>query len=472
MTGAGQPRWAAKRRAHSVAACALLVVAGPATALTATYRVGPTRPYHTLQEVAPLLAPGDVVEVDGGHTYPGGVVFSRAGSPSAPITIRGVRVGGQRPVISGGVNTLHFETPWPYTGPGADWYIVEGLEITGGSSRCLFHQAADLVVRDTVIRDCPAHGILGADAGSGSLTLDRVEVFGCGDGGSRHQIYMATDEVHRPGSVFRMQHCYVHDGNGGNNVKSRAERNEIYCNWIEGAFYHELELIGPDPGGAPPGWSHDLVREDSDVVGNVLRRAGPNADFYATRIGGDGTGDTDGRYRFVNNSFLLVGDRAAFRAFDGLESLEVHSNVFFRLDTGGPRILRTIDADWATGSEVVAGEGNWVETGVTDLPGQWTGTVSGDDPGLADPAGCDPRPVPGSPLVDAGAMAPSGPPGFPFPAPLNLPLCEPPLGALPEQPAVRVLTGTVDIGAYELAALFADGFESGDTTAWTVAVPP
>ena len=68
-----------------------------------------------------------------------------------------------------------------------------------------------------------------------------------------------------------MQHCYVHDGNGGNNVKSRAERNEIYYNWIEGAVYHELELIGPDRRAAA-GWSEDLAREDSDVVGNVLRK--------------------------------------------------------------------------------------------------------------------------------------------------------------------------------------------------------
>jgi len=44
----------------------------------------------------------------------------------------------------------------------------------------------------------------------------------------------------------------VHDGNGGNGVKSRAERNEIYYNWIEGSLYHELELIGPTRRAASP----------------------------------------------------------------------------------------------------------------------------------------------------------------------------------------------------------------------------
>src|SRR6185436_5833994 len=87
---------------------------------------------------------------------------------------------------------------------------------------------------------------------------------------------MATDEVAHPGAVFRLQHSYVHDsdfnnaGNGGNLIKSRAERNEIYYNWLENAFYHELELIGPDPNGAQAGWTEALKREDSDVVGNVI----------------------------------------------------------------------------------------------------------------------------------------------------------------------------------------------------------
>ncbi len=64
-------------------------------------------------------------------------------------------------------------------------------------------------------------------------------------------------------------------------MKSRAERNEIYFNWVEGGRYHELELIGAD--GQAPG----LAREDSDLVGYVLRKTN---DSYSIRIGGDGTG--------------------------------------------------------------------------------------------------------------------------------------------------------------------------------------
>lgn len=438
----------------------LILMVHTAAASATTYQVGPGRPYTTLQQVAPMLGPGDVVEVDGGHTYPGDVVFTEAGTEAQPITVRGV--GSQRPVLSGGTNTVTFESPWPYTA-GADWYVLEGFEVTGGSSRCVFHQAANLVIRDTVVHDCPQQGILGADEGSGSLTLDRVEVYASGSGTTRHQVYMATDEVNRPGSVFRMRHCYVHDGLGGNNVKSRAERNEIYFNWVEGAVYHELELIGPDPGmpAAPP-------REDSDVVGNVLRKV--NSTFYVVRFGGDATGETAGRYRFVNNT-VLASESAVFRMFDAVESIEMHNNVFVRADGAGVNIIRTADVTWATGAEVIAGSNNWVETGSSYVPTQWTGTLVGADPGFADLTGGDLRPTDGSPLVDAGNDAPQPPPGFPFPSPLFPPGFEPPLHTRPTLPALRVIGGPVDIGAFEHGSLFADGFESSDTSAWAATVP-
>lgn len=240
-----------------VFSCAVLfaVLSSSSWALAATYQVGPTRTDKQLRDVRDRLAPGDVVEIDGDATYEGGIAFTRAGSAEQKITIRGVRVNGKRPVLSGGNNVIE---------AAGNHYVFEGLEITGGSSRCFYHHADDITLRDSVVHDCPKQGILGADEDSGSLLLEYTEIYRAGGGDRDHQIYMATDGSAYPNAVFRMQFCYVHDGNGGNNVKSRAGRNEIYYNWIEGAFYHELELIGAD--GAP----EDLVREDSDVVGNVL----------------------------------------------------------------------------------------------------------------------------------------------------------------------------------------------------------
>jgi len=261
---------------------------------------------------------------------------------------------------------------------------------------------------------------------------------------------MATDENTHPGSVFRMQYCFIHDGTGGNNVKSRSERNEIYYNWIEGAVYHELELIGPDPaGGVPAG----LKREDSDVVGNVLWKkstaSGGQANFYVVRFGGDGTGETFGRYRFVNNT-VIMGSSAVFRLFDGLESVEIHNNVFHRPDGGAAPLVRTVEALWSSG-ELIAGKNNWIHSDITSVPLQLTGSVRGTDPAFVDLAINNLRPASGSPLIDVGTSTPEPPPGYSFPLPLFPPAFEPPAGAIasPGAAIVRSNDGTIDIGAFE-----------------------
>ena len=413
----------------------LLHLAGSARA--EDYQVGPGRTYTELTDL-PALAPGDLVEVDGDHDYAGGVIFEGAGAEDNPVVIRGLRVGGQRPHLAGGSNTVEFR---------ANHYVFEGFEITGGSSRCIYHHAHDITVRDTVVHDCPAHGILGADGESGDLTLEYVEVYRCGGGTQQHQIYMATNQADYPHAVFRMHHCYLHDANGGNNVKSRAERNEIYYNWIEGAFYHELELIGTD--GSP-----DLYREDSDVACNVLRKSGSNSSFYVIRVGGDGTGETNGRYRFVNNTILLgaSGGSAVFRLFDGIESIEMHNNLFAREGgSGGIDIYRDTEVSWASGDEVMTGTNNWILSGSDPVPADWSGTLTGSDPQLEDLAGFDLRPRETSPLVDHGATALPSPTGFPFPSPLSACAFMPPARQLEAAGSAipRPAVGVIDIGAYE-----------------------
>jgi hypothetical protein len=411
----------------------VLVVSSP-SALAATYNVGPGQTYADLGAVAGLLAPGDVVVVAGNQSYPS-VHFTNSGASGSPITITGMSVGGKRPIIAGGTNTIEAE---------GDHYVFENLEITGGSARCFFHHADDVVLRGSAVHDCPAQGILGADNNSGSLLMEFDEVYGCGNGTQNHQIYMATDEMTHPGSVFRMQYCYVHDGNGGNNVKSRAERNEIYSNWIEGAFYREIELIGPDPAG---GTSEGLKREDSDVVGNVLFKRGT---YWVARFGGDGTGQTNGRYRFVNNTVILQpGNSGVFQLFDGIESLESHNNVLFTVDGSAANVEQTSDAVWVTGSETESGTANWVPAGATNIPPSWTGTITGANPSFVSLTSPDLHPTAQSPLVDRGGPATQSPPGHPFPSPLLLPAYEPPMHAVGSTPTMRPVVGPIDIGAFE-----------------------
>lgn len=413
----------------------VLILLVPSMAWAETYAVGPSRTYKQLSEISARVNAGDVVELDGDATYQGGVVFDRAGSAEQKIIVRGLRVNGKRPVVQGGGNAIE---------AAGNHYVFEGLEITGGSNRCFFHHADDITLRDAVVHDCPKQGILGADADSGSMLLEYVEVYAAGGGTQDHQIYMATDGERYPGAVFRMQFCYLHDGNGGNNVKSRAARNEIYYNWIEGALYHELELIGAD--GAP----EELVREDSDVVGNVLLKRN---DFAVVRFGGDGTGQTHGRYRFVNNTVVTLPDGGAvFRLFDGIESLEAHNNVLTVRGGGALDVMREVEADWVTGQTTIAGQNNWIQAGASNLPAGFTGTLQGADPGFVDLAGDDLRPREGSPLVDAGASALAGPAGHEFPDPLAAPLYLPPVATLLAAGSAegRNPVATIDIGAFEL----------------------
>ncbi len=408
-----------------------------APAHATVYEVGPGKPHASVAEVAERLSPGDLVLIQGGTTYPGGIVFSRPGQADRKIIIRGVPVEGKLPIIRGGRNTIE---------AAANHYVFENLELTGGGYRCFFHHAHDITLRSSVVHDCPGHGLLGADEGSGTLLLEYTEFYHCGNGDQHHTVYMATDETRYPGSVFRMQHCYIHDSRGGHSVKSRAERNEIYFNWIEGGLYHELELIGAD------GQAAELAREDSDVVGNVLRKTN---DSYSVRIGGDGTGDSGGRYRFVNNTFLLQEQaRPVLRLFDRVQSLEVHNNVFYRAGGKPVQALRTERVSWTEGRPILIGLNNWLTTG-SEFPEEWFGTELGDDPKFMDVSGLsrsaggfDLRPRAGSPLVDAGAMAIAGPKGFEVPNPLTALSSSPP----PRRGGVSFLRetdGRVDIGAYE-----------------------
>lgn len=413
-------------------------LAAPAEA--STYRVGIGETYRQLAALPPLV-PGDVVEVLGGFTFEP-AKLEADGTAAQPIVIRGIRDGqGRRPIFMNGENSLELA---------GDHYIVEGLDLTGGAVRCLFVHADDLTLRDLVIHDCPGHGIEGGGNGGGDLTLEYSEVRSSGRGTTQHQIYVSTDEIAHPGSRFRMRFNWVHDGVGGNNVKSRAERNEIYFNLIEGAVYHEIELIGPDP--ADAGVTENQAVENSDVVGNVLIKGGGHSTFWIARIGGDGTGQTFGRYRFAYNTILLASDSAgAFRLFDGIDTFEAHNNVIHRTSTSAtvPVIVRESEAIWRPGRQVV-GSHNWVVDAIVNgVPAEWTGTVRGDMPGWNGFG--DYRPLEGSPLIDAADPMPPSPPGRAFPMPLPEPSFEPPsdqpIKPGTEHPRPRVMT--LDVGAFE-----------------------
>lgn len=416
------------------------------SAAAETYRVGPAKSHKDLQSVQQRLKPGDVVEVDGDATYPGGVFFrpGQSGTSSAKITVRGIKVNGKRPVISGGGSGVLEGLGMVLSG---SHYVLESFEVTGASNMCVVHKADDITIRDFVVHDCPGHGLLGHDDEAGSLTLEHSEFYKCGNGTFQHQIYMTTGQEMYPGSVFRMQHCYVHDGSGGNNVKSRSERNEIHYNWIESAHYHNLELIGPDKSPATP------AREDSDVVGNVIVGGGTER-WHLVRVGGDkDAADTSGRYRFANNTFVIgaKGAHSVVRLMLRVDTLEMHNNAFVRAGEGIAKLFETKEVQWTNGPSIF-GSNNWVQDGLTGAPETWSGTLTGSDAGLVDLAKLDLRLKEGSPLADKGAADPASVSGREFPSPLGAPTFVPPSRQLGAAATPRAVSGALDIGAFELGS--------------------
>src|SRR5437763_12060164 len=99
------------------------------TVRATTYQVGPKRAHANLQTIAPLLKPGDIVEVDGGVTYPGGITFQTNGTAAEKITVRGIQANGLRPVLAGagevaGGAVVRFL---------GSHCVMEGFDITGNA---------------------------------------------------------------------------------------------------------------------------------------------------------------------------------------------------------------------------------------------------------------------------------------------------------------------------------------------------
>lgn len=428
----------------------LLISAFGRQAAAETYAVGPSRPYKKLQDVQMKVKPGDVVEVDGDVTYPGGVLFrsDQSGTADKKVTVRGIKVNGKRPILSGG--TMGLENR-------ANHFVFESLEITGATTACINHKADDVTIRDFVVRDCAHDGLIGNDNEAGSLTLERSEFFGSGSGQTYHQIYMTTAQHVYPGAVFRMQHCYVHDGRSGNNVKSRSERNEIRYNWIESAYYHNLELIGADGDAVT-----STRREDSDVIGNVIVGNG-SQNWHLVRIGGDKPeGESSGRYRFLNNTFVVGanGSASIVRLSFHVDTLEMHNNAIIRAGAGTAPVLMTSEVQWVSGPSIF-GSNNWVADGITSVPGTWTHTLRGAAAGMVDLGAFDFRPNADSPLLDKGQSSPASVTGREFPSPLGAPAFVPPSRTVAASPIARTENGALDIGAYEYGSGAGPGIDPG-----------
>jgi hypothetical protein len=449
------------KKLNGIAFSAAILYCACGNLWAATYLVGPGKTYTKLQDVVDLLKPGDVVQVDGSVTYPAGVYMIQSGTADNWITISGMKPSnGTRPKITGtgayGINIT------------ADYVVLQGFEVIGGPKGIgLFGN--NIKVKNCIIHDCN-HGLIGYGTGTGNVTVEYCEFYGNGistGGATQHQIYMATDEIAHPGSVFRLQYCYIHDSMEGDNVKSRSERNEIYYNWIElaGTSGHGLGLFAPDPSDNDQ-VTINTAREDADVVGNVIIQSRNSC----ARIGGDTPGyPTNGRYRFVNNTFVLTGTRGdVIRTFNTIETLEMYNNVMYFTASGSDiRVVNDADGTWVHTPRSIIGGNNWVMTGATMVPsaGEWSATTGVNTSPFANAIAKNYHPGQGSALVNAGAAATPTIALYPFPQPLFPPAYQPPQAALIDTGSAekRPVDGAIDIGAYEASstASIANPHENG-----------
>jgi len=305
--------------------------------------VGPARECTDLQAAAFMVQAGDMVLVDDDYYHKGSLILPFSGEAGLPIIFKGIAKEGKRPVIDGEFEIFAVEASGHYT-------IFEGFEVKNAAKAGICHHSHKLEIRDCVIHECLMGILSDQDIGMGDCEIDRCELYDNGHEMYSHQIYMATDDARFPGSVIKIHDCHIHDALGGNNIKSRAYRNEIYNNRVTNAFYHNMELIGPDPEFNPMDCTQ--LPHNSDVWDNYFE----NSRWYQCRCGGDGTGDSHGTFRFINNTFVSNFNESeeefrVFRFMFGIRRVEAYGNTFIYQCKRPSSLYRDVNAVWAEGED-------------------------------------------------------------------------------------------------------------------------
>jgi len=417
--------------------CAALALAAPA-ARAAVYDVGPGHPLAAIGD-APwaTLGPGDLVRIHWrAEPYREKWVIGRSGTAEAPIVVRGIAgPNGERPVISGdGAVTPE---PLDYTGEARgvlkigtsnapeetlpEHLVVEGLEVRSGhpdyqftddhgvvqdyalnAAAIFVERARHLVIRDCVLTDS-ANGLFVAafDGDTQDILIQGNYIHGNGNVGRafEHNAYTAAIGIVYEGNRFGPTRA----GSVGNALKDRSAGLVVRYNWIEGGN-RQLDLTEGDDSEAitdHPSYSRTYV------YGNVLIEPDGAGNSQIVHYGGDN--GTTALYRkgvlhFFHNTVVSQrsGNTTLMRLSTDDETADVRDNVLY-VTAEGSRLAMLDEA-----GTLLLGH-NWRKPGWVDShSGQPAdvvdagGNVEGADPGFADGAGLDFRPLSGSGPVDAG----------------------------------------------------------------------
>lgn len=475
-------------------ACLLgLALSAPVHAVD--YHVGPGQPLSNVGD-APwaTLQPGDRVLIHWRSTpYNEKWVINRRGTPEAWITIRGVAgPEGQLPVIDGrdavtapGLNFWNEErgvikiggSNTPPDGLPA-YIVIEDLEIRsgrppfsftndGGGTSSYSSNAASIYIEKAehlIIRRCVIH-----DSGNGIFSgsfngqtrdhlIEANHIFDNGNPGSAFHHNTYTSGI---GIVYQFNRFgALRTGADGNNLKDRSAGLVVRYNWIEDGN-RQLDLVDGES---------ELVADasysETFVYGNVLIESDGEGNSQVMHYGGDG-GDT-GLYRkgmlyFYNNTVVSTrtGNTTLLRLSTQDESADARNNILYTTAAGNRLAMLNADGDLTL-------RHNWTKPGWVDSHSGLTGTIdddgsgiAGSDPGFADEVSQNYRPGAGAPVIDAGTDV--------HVAAFEHPVLSHYVRHTMDE--LRPADAVLDVGAYEWCptsclAIFADGFESGDTMAW------
>ena len=467
--------------------------------------------FPTIQGALDAAVAGDVVEVSGG-VYHEKIVFPRSGAPGQPITLRAA--AGESPVLDGtGVAGDHMvlidsQSHLRLSG----FEITRNLAVSDGSGVRIRGAGTDLEIRDNVIHEIRGEDAMGITVYGtepqpiADLVIAGNQIFDCDPARSEALTLNGNvDGFEITGNLVRDVNNIGIDMIGGEtdiqpdpmlvarNGLVRANTvihaNSIYEGGYAGGIYVDggrditiennvvaLSDLGIEIGAENSGLLTSGVVVRNNVV-YLNERAGLVFGGFEAAAGRANDNEFRGNTLYGNNT---VGESGQGTHFPGggvaeiwvqfAENNVIENNLVF----AGPE--NVFVGSYDPGSSV----GNafdhnlyWSEAGVEMGEFSWNGTfyegfsawraATGQDaasiaadPLLADPAAADFHLRSASAAVDAGN-------------PDYLPAA----GETDLDGEPRLADSAVEIGADELAAgrIFADGFESGDVSAWASASP-
>ncbi|MBL9013583.1 MAG: right-handed parallel beta-helix repeat-containing protein [Myxococcales bacterium] len=216
-----------------------LLVAVPSVAAAQTYEI---RPGEDLAARLRMLQPGDEVVVHAGtYPTPGFFQVSWAGTPQAPIVVRGA--DGARPIIQGTPSQNVIDLSGSY-------FTLENFEIRGGSHGIRLGATDHATFEDLVLHDLGDVGISCNRPGQdcSQITIRHNEIYGTGTSATGEGMYLGGNDAT---NIFRdsiIERNYLHDLGGsqgdGIEVKTGASGVIVRDNVIVRAKYPAITMYG------------------------------------------------------------------------------------------------------------------------------------------------------------------------------------------------------------------------------------